>query len=212
MTVALDTAGPEAARSWIEAASPEHPSLIDAEHVLDERLGVVNVPNGVWIDEEGVLVRPVEPAHVQHSPWRKGELPSDMPERRKEMLMEARKIRTDPEAYVNALRDWVDRGASSAFALSPEEVVNRSAPRPAEAARAAACFELGAHLWLSGQRDGAIRWWREAHELQPENWTYKRQAWSLMDPLQGHTDAFEGDWLSEVRALGAENYYPAVTL
>ena len=51
-----------------------------------------------------------------------------------------------------------------------------------------------------------------AHRLAPDNWTYKRQAWSLADPLQGPTDAYDSDWLTEVRRLGAERYYPAVDL
>ena len=50
VTVALDTAGPDAARPYVEAAHPRHPSLIDEAHVLYELLGVVNVPSGVWID------------------------------------------------------------------------------------------------------------------------------------------------------------------
>jgi hypothetical protein len=62
VTVALDTGGAERAEPWIDAARPEHPSLIDAAHRLDELLGISNVPTGVWIDEEGVLVRPPEPA------------------------------------------------------------------------------------------------------------------------------------------------------
>jgi 2-keto-4-pentenoate hydratase/2-oxohepta-3-ene-1,7-dioic acid hydratase in catechol pathway len=36
VTVALDVGGAEAAGPWIDAAEPEHPSLIDAEHRLDE--------------------------------------------------------------------------------------------------------------------------------------------------------------------------------
>ena len=40
----MDTGGPEAARPFIEKAQPEHPSLIDAGHVLGELLGFVNVP------------------------------------------------------------------------------------------------------------------------------------------------------------------------
>ena len=42
----------------------------------------------------------------------------------------------------------------------------------------------------------------------PTNWTYRRQAWSFEDPLQGPTEHYDGDWLSDVRASGAENYYP----
>lgn len=210
--MALDVGGAADARRSIEKAQPEHPSLIDQHHVLGERLGVVNVPNGVWIDEDGVLVRPVEPASVQRGPFRDMPVPDDLPERARDMLLEAKKIRTDPDAYVAALRDWVANGSASRYALPPEEVVRRSAPRPPEVARAAACFELGAHLWQAGDRDAAVRWWREAHRLQPDNWTYKRQAWQLADPMQGPTDLFEGDWLSEVRARGAETYYPPLDL
>ena len=53
----------ERGQPFIEKAKPEHPSLIDEAHVSDELFGFVNVPNGVWIDEEGMIVRPAEPAH-----------------------------------------------------------------------------------------------------------------------------------------------------
>ena len=89
------------------------------------------------------------------------------------------------EAYLAGLRDWAANGAASRFALSPEEVIERSAPRPAEVSEAAASFELGQHLHRSGHADDAVRWFREAHRLQPGNWTYKRQAWSFLDPFQG---------------------------
>ena len=45
VTVALDVDADEA-KPFIEQAHPEHPSLIDSAHVLDELFGVVNVPNG----------------------------------------------------------------------------------------------------------------------------------------------------------------------
>ena len=57
-----------------------------------------------------------------------------------------------------------------------------------------------------------MRWFREAHRLAPDNWTYKRQAWTFADPLQGPTSEYESDWLSEVRKIGAESYYPALEL
>ncbi len=58
VTVALDTGGADAVRPWIEAARPEHPSLIDRGHLTDELFGIVNVPSGIWIDEAGTIVRP----------------------------------------------------------------------------------------------------------------------------------------------------------
>ena len=70
VTVALDTGGADAARPFIEAAQPEHPSLIDQAHVTDELFGFVNVPNAVWIDEAGMIVRPAHGAHIKKSPLR----------------------------------------------------------------------------------------------------------------------------------------------
>jgi hypothetical protein len=128
------------------------------------------------------------------------------------MLAEAAKIKTDPEAYVAALRDWVANGARSRFALPPEEVVRRSIPRPPEVSLAAANFELGQHLHRAGEPDAAVPFFREAHRLQPDNWTYKRQAWSFVDPLQGPSAQYESDWLTDIRRIGAENYYPKVEL
>jgi hypothetical protein len=50
--------------------------------------------------------------------------------------------------------------------------------------------------------------------LQPENWTYRRQAWFFADPVRigptedGEDDwPYEGDWLTDARKIGAENYY-----
>jgi hypothetical protein len=212
VSVALDTGGIEAAGPWIDRAKATHPSLIDAAHLLDELLGVVNVPMGLWIDEAGVIVRPPEPAF----PWRprppSEELLASLPPITAEQLREAQKIRIDPDTYVAALRDWVRRGAESRYALSPEQVLARSAPRDGDRSRAAASFELAQHLHRVGQPAEAAQWFRAAHRLQPENWTYKRQAWSLADPLQGPTELYDSDWLSEVRKIGPENYYPPLEL
>jgi tetratricopeptide (TPR) repeat protein len=180
--------------------------------LLDELLGVVNVPSGVWIDENSMIVRPPEPAF----PWRprqpSAELLAQLPAITAEQLREAKKIRIEPERYVAALRDWVTLGSRSPYSLSPDEVIARSRPRSPDVARAAACFELAEHLRRTGDVEQATQWFREAHRLDPENWTYKRQAWSLADPLQGPTAEYESDWLTEVRKLGAENYYPPLEL
>jgi hypothetical protein len=62
VTVAMDTAGSEAGREFVERAAPTHVTLIDTAHVLGQRFGVTNVPTGIWIDENGIIVRPAEPA------------------------------------------------------------------------------------------------------------------------------------------------------
>ena len=172
----------------------------------------MNVPTGVWIDEQGMIVRPPEPAFPGRSNYRDVAISEKLPQRLQDMLAEASKIRAEPKKYVAALRDWVEHGVQSEYALSPDEVIERSRPLPWEEALGTAHFELGAHLYAVGRAEDAVRHWREAHRLQPDNWTYKRQAWSLADPLQGPTDLYEGDWLSEVRKTGPENYYPPLQM
>ncbi len=224
MTACLDAKGSEAARSYIERARPEHPSLIDVAHLVDERFGVVNIPNSVWIDEAGTIVRPAEPAwpdvpEVAERPAAAEQAPG----RLGEMMATAGQIVTERAEYLGALRDWVERGAKSEFALSPDEVIARSGRRGVEEATAAAEFELAQHLYREGDLKSARPHFREAHRLQPENWTYKRQAWSLepsafdgplarfwQGPLPGHEAdwAYDGDWVSDAKSLGPANYYP----
>ena len=61
-------------------------------------------------------------------------------------------------------------------------------------------FELAQHL----QGDAAIQHFKAAHRLQPRNWAYKRQAWSLVDRTQAPNAVYPTGWLEEVRAMGAE--------
>jgi hypothetical protein len=226
VTVSLELSGPEASRRYIEAAHPEHPSLLDPTHQLDALFGVVNIPSVIWIDEAGVIVRPPEPGWAG---------PQQMPEE----LMRAAAARApsgrrlnlsalgggqDRNSYPDALRDWARKGRQSRFYLTPEEVVVRSQPRPRAVSEAAAHFELANHLWRRGQREAAIVHWNACHRLQPDNWTYKRQAYSLLGneqmggefgrfnqvPRPGEEAIwpFESDFYSEVAKLAPGQYYP----
>jgi hypothetical protein len=234
VTVSLEMSGPETSRPYIEAAAPAHPSLLDPTHRLDTLFGVVNIPNVVWIDEQGVIVRPPEPGWPSGERSMPTELFTAMPR-----LGRARSAPPKPEGavgarglesgqvratYADAIRDWVAHGAASPYALSPSEVVARSQPRPPAVSEAAAHFELADHLWRAGRREAAIAHFNACHRLQPENWTYQRQAWSLVSeeriggqtgrfaqgPVEGEEDdwPFESDFRSQVATMGEGEYYP----
>ena len=196
---------------WIDAAAPSHPSLIDTTHVTDELFGFVNIPMAVWIDEEGTIVRPAESASIERSPLRDMDIPGGLPERMTAMLTEVKVITDHADDYRAAIVDWVRDGAASRFVLSPDEVIARSRPRGAAEAQAAACFELGEHLRTAVGDEAAVPWWRRAHDLDPGNWTYKRQAWTLVttapdaaesDLMQGPNEVYAGNWLDDVVAGG----------
>lgn len=219
VTVALDL-DPEKARTWIDAADPTHPSLIDSHHRVDGLLGISNVPMAVWIDEEGTLVRPAEGASIRPSPYAAREITDDMPERLQAVLREFKQMPDTGAAYRDAIVDWANHGAASRFAMSPDEVVTASQPRAADHSRAAACFELGIHAERRGDHPAAVAWWKQAHELFPENWTYKRQAWTLestpegadSDRAQEVYDTYGTSWSDAFVETGGANYTIAPNL
>lgn len=212
VTVALDARGSETAGPWIAKAKPEHPSLIDTAHVVDALFGIVNVPSGVWIDEEGVIVRPPEPAHPRRPAYLDRAVPTDASPDERERIELVKALHVEAERYVAALRDWAasPRGGGSRYALSPDEVIRRSRPRPVEEATAAAHFALGQALYARGAHAAAIDHFRAAQRLQPTNWTYRRDAWSLAGV--DREAVYGTSWVDEIKREGVENYYPPLRL
>ena len=210
VTVALDARGIDTAGPWIANAAPEHPSLIDEAHLVDALFGVINVPSGIWIDEEGVIVRPPEPAHPRRPAYLDRAVPSGATPAQREGIELVRALHVEAERYVAALRDWVRHGSASRYALSPDEVVRRSRPRPIGEATAVAHFTLGQALYGRGAQAAAIEHFREAHRLQPTNWTYRRDAWSLAGA--DREVVYGTSWIEEVKREGVENYYPTLDL
>lgn len=212
VTVALEVRGWAEAGRWVEAAQPKHPSLLDEGHLLGRLFGIVNVPTGVWIDEEGVLARPPEPAFPARPAFVDQPLPESVTPRMREVLAETRKLNLEGDRYTAALRDWARNGARSRFALSAQEVTRRMGERTPDACRARAHFELAEHLVKAGRSDQAVEHFKKAHRLSPRDWTQRRQAWSLVDRTQSPNDVYPTGWLEEVRASGAESYYPRLDM
>ena len=115
----------------------------------------------------------------------------------------------DRDAYPDAIRDWAAHGAASRYAMTPDEVVEASRPRPLTCSEAAAGFEFANHLWHAGEREAAIGHFNESHRLQPTNWTYKRQAWSLV----GNERAGGGEFgrFNQVPVPGQEAEWPFIS-
>ncbi len=212
VTVALDT-DVEAARPFVEAAAPAHPSLVDPGLTMVDMFGITNVPFGVWIDEEGMIVRPAEVAFSPRDDTGSAQMETfaaTLPPEQRQVLQGMMANVTATDRYTAAIRDWVALGTGSRWVLSADEVVARSRPRPVEAALAAAHFDLGQHLHRAGFGSDAVAHFLEAHRLDPENWSYLRDASSIVDPAWG--PVYGRDLLSEVAVIGAESFYPPLAM
>lgn len=198
IAVAFDSAGNEAAEPWIKAANPTYPCLVDRRHIVAELFDMVNVPNAVWIDENGKIVRPSEPAGASDAFRKMDRTNFSIPPDALAQLQAKR------NAYLNAIRDWVANGPASKFALSEKEVLRRMHTPSDAHVRAAANFRLGEYLVEIGHPQDAQKYFEEAKRLRPESWNYKRQAWALEAPMKAGGPEF---WAA-VDALGDNKYYP----
>jgi hypothetical protein len=150
ISVAVDRSA-EAARPWIEAAHPTHPSLVDTQHRLADLYNMVNVPTVVWIDERGRIVRPNDVAFGTDT---------------------FRHI-TGIEAarHLGALRAWV-RGEIPEMPAARVRAL-QSLPTPADQ-QARAEFGLGQWLHEQGRADAAARHFVTAGELAPHDFMIRR--------------------------------------
>ena len=193
--VAQESRGAETARPWVEQAKATYPTLVDREHQVSGLYGMVNVPEAVWIDEHGVIVRPAEVAgSTEH--FRR------MNRETRELAPEAVAARgAARRLYLDAVRDWVRSGR---HALAPDAARARQPAITAEVALARAHFRLGVWLHERGRVAERDRQFQRASELHPDSWCIWRQAADLEKIGNAAGPAF---W-ARVDALAEKRYYP----
>ena len=168
VTVAMDS--PEAARPWIEAVNPTYPCLIDQDHRVAELYNMVNVPQAVWIDEDGVVVRPPENAGSSDA-FR------FMDRKTKQLTADQLAERENMKAsYVDAVFDWIVNGNESEHALSVSDVRSRVRLPDDRIALAHTHFLLARHLLRAGDSKQAKTHFAKASDLHPQSWNIWRQA------------------------------------
>lgn len=205
VSVAQDTGGVKDAGPWIDplrfaASRPDLPPetldtarkigpltytvLIDEKHEVSKLYNMVNVPTGVWINEKGRIVRPNEVAFVDDRFKKFSGL--------------------DSAPYLNALKDWIEKGDKSVYAMSEEHLREKVAEQDTNFTQASAEFGLGEQLYKSGHQAEAIAHFKEAQRLNPKSWNYKRQAYALSSEKDYGTT-----FRDEVnKAGGSKVYYP----
>jgi len=149
IAVALDQCADDA-RPYIEKAAASHPSLIDSEHVVAHRYGMINVPTVVWIDEAGQIVRP-----------NTAEYGSDI-------FLQFHGRESGP--FLDAVRAWVKTGAIARDETVPADMV----PPTADEELARAEWALAWHLHQKDRGEAAERHFDRAAELSPDDWTIRR--------------------------------------
>jgi peroxiredoxin len=166
MTVSQDIRAADA-EPYITRAEPSHPALLDEDHVVSHRYGLINVPTAVWIDEDGRIARPPRVEHASN------------------VFSFAHGL--DCEPHQAALRRWVATGERDIAG----EQARRSTLQPTfDEQLARAHHMLAWRLYKAGAEEDAAAHWQLAVELSPYDWTIRR---GIM-PLRGQ-DPFGAEFV-----------------
>ena len=195
VAVAEESRGSEHARPWIEQAKATYLCLIDVEHRVASLYGMVNVPQCVWIDEAGRIVRPPETAGSTDHFRRTDPVTRAMSADNRAARDEVR------AAYMDAVRDWVRSGQHT---LAEATVKEKLPVITNDIALADAYFRLGIWLRRNGRTEEAVPFLSEASRLHPESWNMWRQVADLDEVGKASGPEF---W-ERVHALGDRPYYP----
>jgi hypothetical protein len=180
ISVAVDRSA-EAARPWIEAARPTHPSLVDTRHRLADLYNMVNVPTVVWIDERRRIARPNDVAFGTNT---------------------FRQITgIDAATHQAALRAWV-RGEAAAMPEAETRAL-LSLPTPTDQ-QARAEFGLGQWLHEQGRDEAAARHFVRAGLLAPHDFMIRRGTMPIrgIDPMGPQFRSMLQEWTA-----GGHRYY-----
>ena len=136
-----------AAGEWYAAAKPTYTALVDPTHLVTELYHLVNVPSGIWVDEEGKVVRINEGAYTGF-----------------------RQIGSSTPDYLPLVRDWAVNGAKSPYIWSTQEMAKRIRKPNSDEALADPTFKLGVYFF---ERDEALarKYWEKAQALAPTTGT-----------------------------------------
>ena len=201
IAVAMDSREGDAL-PWIDAARPTYPTLIDRDHRLAELYGIVNVPQAVWIDEAGRIVRPAEAAGAYEGFRKMNRATREMPAEVARLTAQAR------ATYLDAIRDWARRGAQSPHAFTPEQARAHVPALTEDIAAAQALFRLGQFLIRHGEGAEGHRVMQEASRRHPDSWCIWRQGAGVNE--MGF--AAQPDFWERVDGLGEKRYYAPVDM
>jgi tetratricopeptide (TPR) repeat protein len=205
LSVAVDV-NPERVRAYAEPVAGTFPTVVDSAGVLGRIFDFDVVPNGIFVDAEG-LMRFI---HIGGFDVRRSEMAAQVDALlstdfdRESAARLVQQDRLEVELLRSEIASHPD-DASLHFALG-DTLLSEGRPNEAEPlfARAvelnkndwSAAFGLGTALYQQGDVPVALRWWKIARQLDPQNFTVRKQIWMVEHPERFYP-TIDLDWQKE---------------
>ena len=209
LSVAVDV-DPERPRPYAEPLAGTFPTVVDSAGALGRLFDFDVVPNGVFLDEQGIIrflhiggfdVRRPEMAQQVEALLAADFAAGDAPRLVQQEPLDLELLRAEVAARPNdawlhfalgdaLLREGRAQEAESSFARAVE----------LDPADWSAAFGRGTALYQQGRVDEALRWWKTARELDPHNFTVRKQVWMVEHPERFYP-TIDTEWQKEQLAL-----------
>ena len=194
----MDAQGGKAAAPYVQAAHATYPALVDADNGLGTLFGFTVVPNGVFIDERGVLRKVFQGDFEVSSPQTIAAVEAFLVEPTATGVVKSRKAPTlsdlekqaqsgKAEAQI-ALADAYNRLKRYAAAEKAYRRALQEYPK-----NVAALFGVGVALLNQGHKGEAVASWRSALKLAPDNYVIRKQIWAIEHPEKFYP-VIDWDW------------------
>ena len=203
LSVAMDGGGSEKPRAFVEASGVTFPTFVDASGLLFRLFGFTAVPNGVYVDETGIIrfqlftgfsvdrkdvVAQLETLLATPA----DDVPATPTVAQQSfevevMLEQAASQGDDPHMQLGLAEALLQEGENEHAA----EAFRRAFELDGESANAA--FGLGTALQQLGQTSEALASWRQALQIEPDNFIIRKQIWRVEFPEKFYP-VIDYDW------------------
>lgn len=188
----MDVGGAEKPRGFVEEFGVTFPTFVDASGLLFRLFGFTAVPNGVYVDEAGIIrfqlftgfsvdrediVEQLET--LLATPL--GDSPAaprvtQQPFAIEVMLEQAAAHGDDPHMQLGLADAYLQEGESAHAADAFSRALEL------DGASASAAFGLGTAHYQLGNTSHALAAWRDALRLEPDNFIIRKQIWRIEHP------------------------------
>jgi len=209
LSVAVDV-DPARPRPYAEPHARTFPTVVDSAGALGRLFDFDVVPNGVFLDEQGIIrflhiggfdIRRPEMAQqveaLLRADFASGEAPAVVRQEALDVELLRAEVAAQPDnASVHfALGDALLReGRASDAEPSFASAVNL------DRSDWSAAFGLGTALYQQGRNDEALAWWKTARGLDPHNFTVRKQIWVVEHPERFYP-TIDLEWQKQQLAL-----------
>lgn len=177
LSIALDAPGAQVARPWHDKARATFTTVVDQHNLLASAFGFKVIPNGLLIDEHGIL--------------------------RFKQIGGFEVAKPEIRAQVEAFIKLSDEGTTDAQATQPSSLAQRLSDSPESWEQH---YQSAVRLMEAGQTKEAAIALRHALVLDPTNFVVRKQLWRVLHP-EKFGDQIDLDWQKEQRQREAELGY-----